>query len=275
MKRLLLFFCVIAVTFLCIVPSLRTEGHNSIILATTTSVQDTGLLDVLVKAFQDKSGYSIKPIAVGTGQALQLGRTAEADILWVHSPIDEEKFVSDGFGINRTTFMHNDFVIIGSNDDPAKVRGSKDAIEAFKKIADSKDAFVSRTDNSGTHKKEKSLWEKASVMPVKQAYIEAGQGMAATVGIANEKLAYCLADRSTVISLAKSIDLVVVFEGGEDLINRYSLILVNPKVFPKINAVGAKAFFDFMLSNEAKNIVNNFGKDKFAKQIFFYDYDVK
>lgn len=249
--------------------------NKNIILVTTTSVQDTGLLDVLVGEFQKKTGCTVKAIAVGTGQAIQLGKTGEADILWVHSPDDEKQFVDEGFGIQRTTFMHNDFVILGPKDDPAKILGTKKASDTFKKIAEGGALFVSRGDNSGTHKKEKKIWKEAGVLPDKTAYIEVGQGMAATLGVANEKYGYCLSDKSTYLSLRKSIDLVILCEGDDSLINRYSLILVNPDKFPQVNAKSAKDFLNFMLSKEAKNIINAFGKGKFGKKFFFYDYEVK
>jgi tungstate transport system substrate-binding protein len=259
----------LAVSF---ITGVRAQENKNIILATTTSVQDTGLLDVLTSAFTKKTGYAVKAIAVGTGQALQMGRLGEADILWVHSPTDEKQFVDEGYGINRTTFMHNDFVILGPENDPAKVLGVRSAVEAFKKIAAGKTLFVSRGDNSGTYKKEKAIWKDAGVSPDKDAYIEVGQGMAATVAIANEKKAYCLADRSSYVSLKKSINLLIVSEGDPLLINYYSLILVNPDKFSKINVGGAKALFDFLLSSDAKGIVESFGKEKFGKQLFFWDY---
>lgn len=268
---------------------LLAQQNRDVILATTTSVQDTGLLDVLVEAFRKKTGLSLKAIAVGTGQALQLGRQGEADILWVHSPDDEKQFVEEGYGLNRTTFMHNDFVILGPKNDPAKVIGSLKANEAFRKISGSKNLFVSRGDNSGTHKKEMKIWKEAGISPDRETYIEVGQGMAATVGVANEKQGYVLADRSTYLSLKKSIDLVIVCEGDKSLLNYYSLILVNPvrnknspsymtisngvnpQKFPKVNAGGAKGFFNFMLSKEAKDIIEDFGKEKYGGQLFFYD----
>lgn len=248
------------------------RAEENIILATTTSVQDTGLLDVLVDAFWKKAGISVKAIAVGTGQAIKMGELGEADILMTHSPNDEKKFVAEGYGINRTTFMHNDFLILGPKNDPAKVIGTNSAQEAFKKIADTKAIFVSRGDNSGTHKKEKAIWKKAGLLPGKNNYIEVGQGMANTVAVANEEQGYVLADRSTYLSLKKSIDLIIVCQGGRALINNYSLILVNPEKFPKVNSKGAKVFFDFLLSKETKEIVENFGKEKFGQQLFFYDY---
>lgn len=263
---------IILFTFIFLLSFYICRARNDIvILATTTSVQDTGLLDVLMQAFKDKTGLTVKAIAVGTGQAIKLGENGEADILWVHSPQDEEKFVKDGYGINRITFMHNDFVILGPKNEPAKVSGAKNAAEAFKKIAVAKALFVSRGDNSGTHKKEKKLWEKSGVVPKKDAYIEVGQGMTQTAMVANEKQAYALCDRSTYLSLKKMLNLVIVFEGSSDLINRYSLILVNPAKFPKVNAVGGRALFDFLLSPKSKNIIENFGKEQFGQQLFYWD----
>lgn len=256
-----------------LLPSFSFAAENkTVILATTTSVQDTGLLDLLVAGFQKKTGYTVKAIAVGTGQAIQLGRTGEADILWVHSPEDEIQFVKDGFGIERTTFMHNDFVVLGPKNDPAKVKGIKTAAAGFKKIAGAKVLFVSRGDNSGTHKKEKKLWQAAGVTPDKEYYIEVGQGMAATVRVADEKGAYCLADRASYLSLQKTLTLVILLEGDEALLNRYSLILVNQAKYPQVNAAGAKEFFDYLLSDDAKNIVENYGRDKFGQPLFYWDY---
>lgn len=253
-----------------VLPARASENKN-VILATTTSVQDTGLLDVLTSTFQKKSGYTVKAIAVGTGQALQMGRLGEADILWVHSPVDEKQFVDEGYGTHRTTFMHNDFVILGPKSDPAKVIGTKKATKTFTKIAKAKALFVSRGDNSGTHKKEKAIWKAAGILPDKEAYIETGQGMAQTIIVANEKQVYVLADRSTYLPLKKSIDLIIVCEGDAALINHYSLILVNPDKFPKVNAEGARALFNFLLSKDSKEIVENFGKKKFGQQLFFWD----
>ena len=251
------------------------DDNKAIILATTTSVQDSGLLDVLIEVFQKKTGCVVKPIAVGTGQALQMGRLGEADILWVHSPADEKQFEEDGYGMNRTTFMHNDFVILGPKGDPDKVIGTKKAAEAFKKIAAAKALFVSRGDNSGTHKKEKAIWKDAKVAPDKDNYIEVGQGMARTVAVANEKQGYVLADRATYLSLKKTIELVIACEGDDALINYYSLILVNPDKFPKVNANGAIELFNFLLSEDSKKIVENFGKKKFGQQLFFWDFKEK
>ncbi len=271
MKKIKL-LCTIAAAALFISGCQNKPAPRSVVrLATTTSVQDTGLLDVMADAFQKDGKYTLQAIAVGSGQAMQLGKTGEADILWVHSPDDEAQFVAEGYGTDRTTFLHNDFVILGPASDPAKVKGIKKAADAFKKIAAAKALFLSRGDNSGTHKKELKLWDSAKAKPVKAAYIEAGQGMAATLTMANEKNAYALADRSTYLSMKKNIGLVILSEGDEALINRYSLILVNAAKFPKVNAGGARAFFDFALSKPAKELIEKFGQEKYGQQLFFYD----
>lgn len=244
-------------------------------LATTTSVRDTGLLDLLIEAFREKSGYLVKAIAVGSGQAMQLGRTGEADLLWVHSPDDEKQFVADGYGKDRTTFMHNDFVVLGPASDPAGIKGEKKAAGAFAKLAASGALFISRGDRSGTHKKELKLWEAAKAKPAADKYLEAGQGMAAVVGMAGEKEAYTLADRSTYLSLEKTSSLRIVSEGDEALLNRYSLILVNAEKFPGVNTEGAKAFFDFLLSKKTKKLVENYGREKYGRQSFFYDHKAR
>lgn len=274
-KRLAIFVLTFLISTALFNPHLGAQEDKAVILVTTTSVQDTGLLDVLIGAFQKKTGLTVKPVAVGTGQALEMGRLGEADLLWVHSPADEKKFVDEGYGLDRTTFMHNDFVVLGPKSDPAKAGGIKNAAEAFKKIAGAKALFVSRGDNSGTHKKEKAIWQAAGVLPDKDAYIEAGQGMAKTVLIADEKQGYVLADRSTYLSLKKAIDLTIVCAGDPGLVNYYSLILVNPDKFPKVNKRGARELFNFLLSAESRKIIEDFGKEKFGQQLFFWDINNK
>ncbi|MDP2906201.1 MAG: substrate-binding domain-containing protein [Candidatus Omnitrophota bacterium] len=266
---------IFAVTFLIFTalfnPHLGAQEDRAVIFVTTTSVQDTGLLDALVDVFQKETGLIVKPIAVGTGQALEMGRLGQADLLWVHSPADEKKLVDEGYGLGRTTFMHNEFVVLGPKSDPAKAGGIKNAAGAFKKISESKALFVSRGDNSGTHKKEKAIWQAAGVAPDKDAYIEVGQGMAKTIMVANEKQGYVLADMSTYLLLKKSVDLAVVCVGDPALINYYSLILINPDKFPKVNKQGARELFDFLLSDESRKIVESFGREKFGQQLFFWD----
>jgi tungstate transport system substrate-binding protein len=254
----------------------HSTGPNSetVRLATTTSVRDSGLLDVIIPAYRANSKYKIQDIAVGSGQAIQLGRTGEADLLLVHSPADEEQFVKDGFGLARTTFMHNDFVLVGPAADPAGVKKAKKAGEAFKLIADKGALFVSRADKSGTHKKEQLLWDNAGAKPAPEKYLETGQGMGATLSIADEKGGYTLADRSTYLAMKKTLKLEVLLEGDAALVNRYSLILVNPAQFRKVNAEGAQDFFNYMLSLPAKNVIEGYGKEKYGQQLFFYDYKI-
>ena len=180
--------------------------QKNIILATTTSTQDTGLLDVLIPIFEKQTGYFVKTIAVGSGQAMAMGQKGEADVLLVHSPDAEKKFIADGFGVNRQLVMHNDFVIVGPAADPAKIKGTKSSAEALKLIADANALFVSRGDNSGTHAKEKTLWKKADVNPVGQKwYQETGLGMGQTLNVAAEKKGYTLTDRGTYLSLKKNL----------------------------------------------------------------------
>ncbi|MEK6645541.1 MAG: substrate-binding domain-containing protein [Candidatus Firestonebacteria bacterium] len=271
LKKIMLFF----LGLMLIAIPLIAQENKIIILATTTSVQDTGLLDVLLEKFTTETGYTVKPIAVGTGQAIKLGMNGEADILWVHSPDDEKKFVEEGYGISRTTFMHNDFVLLGPANDPAGVKTAKSITNAFKIISEKAVLFVSRGDQSGTHKKELKIWKIAERTPNKEKYVEVGQGMAATVRIADEKQAYCLADRSSYLSLKKNLSLTILFENDKNLLNLYSLIPVNTQKFSKVNEKGAKILLDFLLSAKTKEIVENFGREKYGQQLFFYDYEVK
>jgi tungstate transport system substrate-binding protein len=246
--------------------------QKNIILATTTSTQDTGLLDVLIPLFEKKTGYFVKTIAVGSGQAMAMGQKGEADVLLVHSPDAEKKFVEDGYGINRQLVMHNDFIIVGPGDDPAKIKGVKSSAEALKLVAKAEGLFLSRGDNSGTHAKEKTLWKKADINPVGQKwYQETGLGMGQTLNVAAEKKGYTLADRGTYLSLKKNLGLDVLVEGDAALLNIYHVIEVNSTKWPKVNVAGAKAFADFMVSKKTQNIIKTFGMDKFGSPLFFPD----
>jgi len=246
--------------------------QKNIILATTTSTQDTGLLDVLIPIFEKETGYFVKTIAVGSGQAMAMGQKGEADVLLVHSPDAEKKFVEDGYGINRQLVMHNDFIIVGPAADPAKIKGTKSSAEALKLIAGANALFVSRGDNSGTHAKEKTLWKKADINPVGQKwYQETGLGMGQTLNVAAEKKGYTLVDRGTYLSLKKNLGLDVLVEGDAALLNIYHVIEVNSTKWPKVNVAGAKAFADFMVSKKTQNIIKTFGMDKFGSPLFFPD----
>jgi len=239
-----------------------------LILATTTSTQDSGLLDLLVPVFQTKTGYEVKTIAVGTGQALTMGRRGDADVLLVHAPAEEEKFMAAGHGIKRRQFMYNDFVLVGSAADPAKISKLRSAVEALRKIADSQSLFLSRGDNSGTHILEKQLWMEATIQPAGRWYQQSGQGMGQTLIIAAEKNAYTLTDRATYLKLQKRLDLSVLLEGDPKLLNIYSVIQINPLKSPNINAAGAQAFFDFMLSPKTLEIIKAFGVEEYGQPLF-------
>ena len=246
--------------------------QKNIILATTTSTQDTGLLDVLIPIFEKETGYFVKTIAVGSGQAMAMGQKGEADVLLVHSPDAEKKFIADGFGVNRQLVMHNDFVIVGPASDPAKIKGTKSSAEALNLIANANALFVSRGDNSGTHAKEKTLWKKADINPVGQKwYQETGLGMGQTLNVAAEKKGYTLADRGTYLALKKNLGLDILVEGDVALLNIYHVIEVNVDKWPKVNVEGAKAFAEFMVSKKTQGIIKTFGIDKFGSPLFFPD----
>jgi tungstate transport system substrate-binding protein len=246
--------------------------QKNIILATTTSTQDTGLLDVLIPIFEKQTGYFVKTIAVGSGQAMAMGQKGEADVLLVHSPDAEKKFIEDGYGINRQLVMHNDFIIVGPAADPAKIKGVKSSAEALKLVAKAEGLFLSRGDNSGTHAKEKTLWKKADINPAGQKwYQETGLGMGQTLNVAAEKKGYTLADRGTYLSLKKNLGLDVLVEGDAALLNIYHVIEVNSTKWPKVNVTGAKEFADFMVSKKTQNIIKTFGIDKFGSPLFFPD----
>jgi tungstate transport system substrate-binding protein len=243
-------------------------ASRAVILSTTTSTQDSGLLDVLVPLFEKQSGYSVKTISVGTGQSLALAAKGDADVALVHAPSLEKKYVADGKLQNRRLVMYNDFVIIGPKDDPVKIRTLKSAEAALKAIERAKARFVSRGDNSGTHNLEKSLWKSAGVQPGGSWYIESGQGMAATLGIAQERDAYTVTDRGTYLALQKRVTLPILIEGDRALLNIYSVMEVNPANGPRVNAVGGKAFADFMVSPQAQNLIKSFGVEKFGQPLF-------
>lgn len=263
-----------ALIFFLIISGIATvlAQPKTIILATTTSTQDTGLLDVLIPIFEKNTGYFVKTIAVGSGQAMAMGQKGEADVLLVHSPSAETKFVSDGYGINRKLVMHNDFVIVGPAGDPAKIKGMKSALESFKKIISTKSLFLSRGDNSGTHAKEKDVWKAAGTHPEGEKwYQQTGLGMGQTLNVAAEKKGYTLTDRGTYLALKKSLGLDLLVEGDRILLNIYHVIEANPSKWPKVNAPGAKAFSDFMISKETQEIIRTFGADKFGSPLFFPD----
>jgi len=254
-------------------PSLAAPAQKNLILATTTSTQDSGLLDVLVPLFEKKTGYFVKTIAVGSGQAMAMGQKGEADVMLVHSPAAEKTFMADGFGVERMIVMHNDFVVIGPTVDPASIKGEKSTPGAFKKIAATGALFLSRADKSGTHAKEMTVWKAAGINPSGQKwYQETGLGMGQTLNVAAEKRGYTLTDRGTYLALQKNLaGLPILVEGDAILLNVYHVIGVNPVKWPKVNATGAKTFSDFMVSPEVQGIIKTFGVAKYGAPLFFPD----
>jgi len=244
---------------------------KAVILATTTSTQDSGLLDDLIPRFEKQTGYVVRTIAVGSGQALAMGKKGEADVLLVHSPDAEKALMADGSGANRRIVMHNDFILLGPATDPAGVRG-KAAIAAFQAIATGRVPFISRGDNSGTHAQEKKLWAAAGLKPEGQAwYQQTGLGMGQTLAVASEKRVYTLSDRGTYLALRKKLGLQLLSEGDAALLNVYHVIEVNPARFPKVNAPGARAFADFLVSKDVQTVIKDFGIGPFGSPLFFPD----
>ena len=273
-KTLCLLLSCFALTALAVPSAWSAEQQKTVILATTTSTQDSGLLDVLIPAFEKQTGYFVKTISVGSGQAMKMGERGEADVLLVHSPDAEKTFVTQGFGVNRRLVMHNDFLILGPAADPAKIKGSKSAAEAFKKISQTGSLFLTRGDNSGTHAKEKGLWKAAGISPEGQKYYQqTGLGMGETLNVASEKHGYLLADRGTYLALNKKrhLGLDILVAGEPKLLNIYHVIEVNPAKWPKVNSAGAKAFADFMVSAKTQETISHFGTKEFGSPLFFPD----
>lgn len=246
-------------------------ANPEVILSTTTSTMDSGLLDVLIPLFERKTGYRVKPIAVGTGQALALAGRGEADAVLAHAPAAEKRLVDAGDVENWTLVMHNDFVLVGPPDDSAGLKRAGSAADAMKRIAGAKALFVSRGDDSGTHKKERALWKAAGIAPAGQWYQQAGQGMGATLNIASEKGAYTLTDRGTYLALKKTLRLEVLHEGDRALLNVYHVMNVSRAKHPTVNAEGGKAFVDFMVAPETQQVIRTFGVDRYGSPLFFPD----
>ena len=250
----------------------RTATSNVLFLATTTSTQDSGLLDVLVPEFEAEFGVEVDVIAVGTGQALTLGQDGNADVLLVHSRAKEDEFMAAGHGVRREDVMYNDFVILGPENDPAGIRGMTNAVDAFKKIAETQSEFLSRGDDSGTHTKELSIWKKAEIQPTGDWYISTGQGMGEVLTMTNEQQGYTLSDRATYLARTKEgLDLVVLVEGDKDLFNPYGVIAVNPEKGAFINADLATKFIDWIISVPVQEKIAAFGAEEFGQSLFIPD----
>src|SRR5271157_1691520 len=251
-----------------------TPANPNLILATTTSTQDSGLLDVIIPLFEQERGYTVKTVAVGSGQELTMGQQGNADVLLVHSPAAEVTYMSGGYGKDRVLVMHNDFIIVGPASDPAGIKGDTSAVDAFKKIAAAGSTFISRGDNSGTNAKELALWKSAGVDPAGTKatwYVSTGQGMGATLTIASQKAAYTLTDRATFLATQANLQLGILVEKDNSLLNVYHVITVNPDKWPKVNYMGAVAFMNWIISPATQAVIGKFGVDKYGQQLFIPD----
>jgi tungstate transport system substrate-binding protein len=273
MKRLIWVALLIAVSVLTACAPATPTPAGELILATTTSTRDSGLLDVLLPMFEEQSGVTVKMVAVGSGQALQMGQEGNADVLLVHSPAAEKTYMDGGFGKDRILVMHNDFLIVGPAADPAGIKGEASAVEAFKKITAAQAIFVSRADDSGTNKAELTLWKSAGGAPAKETpwYLQTGSGMADTLKVASEKAGYTLTDRATYLAQKANLQLDILVEGDASLLNIYHVITVNPEKWPKVNYTLAKAFADFMVNADTQKVIGNFGVDKYGQTLFYPD----
>ncbi len=256
---------VLSITF----NSLHCHAENILRLATTTSTENSGLLSVLHPVFEKKFNCRLDVLAVGTGKALKLGKNGDVDLVFVHAPKAELIFVNQGYGTNRTAVMHNDFVLVGAKNDLAQAKQAKSIIDAFQIIAETKAEFISRGDDSGTHKKEQLLWQMAKIDPAGNWYVQAGQGMGAILKIADEKQAYTLTDRGTYLSFQDRIDLMIIFENEPPLHNPYHVMAVNPQLHPHVQYQLAKHYIDFITGIEGQAIIGAF-KMK-GQQLFYPD----
>lgn len=250
------------------------QEESTITLSTTTSTEDSGLLDYLLPEFKEDTGIEVKTVAVGTGKALQMGEDGEADVLLVHAKDSEIEFVEDGFGTERQDVMYNDFVIVGPEEDPANLaeETGEDVVAGFKRISEEEAEFVSRGDDSGTHKKELKIWENAEVEPAGEWYVEAGAGMGDVLTMADEKQAYTMTDRATYLSMKDDLDLEIVIEGSEDLLNQYGVIPVNPEVLGDdadiINNEGANEFMEWLTSEKGQSLIDEYGIEEYGEPLF-------
>jgi tungstate transport system substrate-binding protein len=253
-------------------PTIRAGTPDRLILATTTSTQDSGLLDYLLPLFEQEFNTSVDVIAVGTGQALQLGKDGNADVLLVHARAQEDAFMKEGHGTRREDVMYNDFIILGPQADPAGIKGMASAVEAFKKIAGAQATFVSRGDKSGTHTKELGIWKSAGITPEGDWYVSAGQGMGEVLTMAAEQQAYTFSDRATYLARTKSgLALEILVEKDKSLLNPYGVIAVNPNKGAQINADLAAKFIDWIVSVPVQEKIEQFGKEEFGQSLFVPD----
>jgi tungstate transport system substrate-binding protein len=269
MKRKLILLLALLFLLFISITGCKAKVQTSIILATTTSTEDSGLLSYLLPMFQKDTGIQVKVVAKGTGEALEIGKRGDADCLLVHAKDKELAFVNEGFGLERLEVMYNDFIILGPPSDPAKLKQEafNDPVKALKLISNSNSKFASRGDESGTHTAEKKLWKDAGLSPSGQWYISAGKGMAEVLQMASEKEAYTLSDRATYLALKEKLKLNIVTEKSEKLYNQYSLIRLNFEK-NKIKTKEADAFINWMLSEKSQKLIAEFGKEKFGQSLF-------
>jgi tungstate transport system substrate-binding protein len=262
---------VAVLTVLTVYPANRLSVQSvDVILATTTSTRDAGLLDTLQPLFERQTGFRLKVVAVGSGQALALGRRGDADVVLSHAPEEERALVDSGYFVHRRLVMHNEFLLVGPASDPAGLRGSSDALTAFRRLADRHGVFVSRADRSGTHQRELILWKRSGLAAAPRAdwYVESGLGMGATLQLADEKRAYTLTDRGTYLAWRDKLQLVPLVEGDPLFYNVYHVLELNPRNAPRINVAGGKAFADFLVSPETQTLIGQFGKARFGRSLF-------
>ncbi len=253
--------------------ALAADGDKFVFLSSTIGPVDSGIVSTLEDQFEKETGIRVRHVGAGTGAALKIATKCNIDLVQAHAKSLEEKFIADGYGIERIPLMYNDFVIVGPADDPAGIKGTKTAAEALKKIKDKGSLFISRGDKSGTHMAEMGLWEKAAIKPEGawySVYEKGSEGNVATLKYTNEKAAYTVIDRATYLSLKDQIKLGILVEGDEALLNFISLIQVNPAKCPKVNATDTKAFIAWLTSpSKGQLIIRDFGKDKYGSPLFF------
>jgi tungstate transport system substrate-binding protein len=261
--------CLLGASVLIFTVTACSGKQRTMVLATTTSTQDSGLLDYLLPEFEKDTNIKVKVLAKGTGEALELGRRGDADCLLVHAKSQEEKFIAEGYGTERFDVMYNDFIIVGPADDPAALleEAPENAVEAFKLLAGKTISFISRGDESGTHSKEKSIWNIADISPTGNWYISAGKGMGAVLQMADEKEAYTLTDRATYLSMQDKLDLIIVTEKSADLYNQYGLIKINNQK-NGYKEEEAERFINWMLSEKGQKLIGQYGTEKFGQPLF-------
>ena len=270
MKKLLAVLLALTLVFALVACSGNGDSENKIIrVSTTTSVNDSGLLPYLLPVFEEATGYTVEVQSAGTGAAIQKAKDGNADLILVHSKASEEEFIADGYGVERLPFMYNYFVIVGPADDPAGIKDSANAAEAFERIEEAEANFISRGDDSGTHKAELKIWGDDVPEADDEWYISAGQGMGACLTMASEKGAYCLTDKATFLSNKADLDLEIILAEGDDMMNTYSLIECNPEKLEGINTDGAKALIEWLTGDEASALIAKYGEEQYGEALFY------